>query len=915
MLRCTSAALIGLIAAGCSLPDRNNPRDPQNRAVAALEISGGAAVPNFGNRLTVFLLDASESKTPGSETFRFDLDGDGVFETPGGPCPTPIVDDRSSCLQATLAIPAGILPGGVGAYQHEIAVQVGSGSASDTTTGVVTIVNTAPAIPAELDLFAPARTNGPVRLDLCADCDTDPDGEIVTWNWTLLRGDLEGGQLLDETTSNARIDAAPWSDQTLVFRADANDGLATASSLVRVHVTTQAWATSILPNRVYRVFPDFRPLAQFLAELPTGYRAEDGGLFVDGGDVWMGIGVLDSSYRLVAGEVRRFQRTPDGADLEVVTTWRVDGAFAPTSIAAAGGVGCAAFRTHIDPTFESGFFARLEVNGTVTTGASSDVLLEEPAWVFPANATDCWAATRRHPDGNGHANLYRLLPDASVVTLPAFAGGELLDVTAATVAADGSLWVAGETTGCPVQSLSRVSSLTAPAAQSFCRTDGPFDQLVPGPGSTIWAHDVTSKKTLLVTTSGIASDSGAPPLFLPPSPGAYLHDDFFPEGEPRMAYDPVEHRLWAIDVGQGALVRLTEIDGRLTDLRTLAGTAFEVLGGGLPSFTTVALWPETGRMLTTVEGPDSSILGQVPTHMLRVEEVFVSSDFVNVSIDASSGDAWITTGRVGSEAYRVGIDGVPSATFALPVGSRAWGPSALPDGGAWLAIDNQNGTGALIRVDGNGSEVTNIAHDTPLFRVDTGVDGTVCAVGQVSEQDQTADLLRLLPGGTPEEIPSPMVSGSGVPAWSFPLGLASAGGTCWTTFVGGVSSVVHFDDAVLLDSTFGGNFTFVDVDPATSLAWVAGSGEYVYTIDAGGSIFNRSMVVGSGSMGGVLPALVDAVAVRRSCTSGVTCDDSAPLKIWMIVGGNVVRYAEDGTLESTYRLPDFSTTGDFEVLP
>ncbi len=903
----------------CATPNRNNPNDPLNRPVASLSLYvgtfGGAT---SGTRTTEFILDVSDSKVPtGTPEYSFDLDGDGVFDPPATleACPRP--GQPIGCLRTTLAIPPGVLPGGIGAYVHTVRVTLDNGRVSDTASATATIVNSAPVVPAELDLFAPERTRGMVPLGFCGDAEAcksvDPDLDPLAWSWQLLRGDLEGGVLTGGLTGTPSIDHAPFGEQTLLFRATVNDGLATASTLVRVNVTTVVWVTSIFPNRVYRVFPDFRSVAQFPLGPGLNFVAEDGGLFAEGDKVWMGLGVHDASNILFEGDVRRMVRAPNG-DLEAQTTWSVAGAFAPSSLAAAGGTGCAAFRTHTDspaaPNFTPpSFFARLNgtgAAGTVVQGPDADALGEEPAWVFPGppGSSDCWAVTRSYlvPPA-GPASVYRL--DASAALTP-LASALLDDVTAASLAEDGALWLAGARSSCAGVAVARLANFGA-SAQSFCvGGSGRFDALAAHPDSGMWAHEAATHEIFHLTTAGAAVATGAPPIALPPTdnPSGGIHSPFFPDGEPRMVSDPLERRLWMVDVAQGALVRLREENGLLVDEQSVPGTILD-FGTGFPAFSTIALWPATGRLLATVEDGTSAALAIVPSHLHRTEEVFVSSQFVNTSIDPRTGDAWVATGHDGSEVHRLALDGQVKKTYSLSSGDHAWGPAALPDGGAWLAIESASGvTGSLVRIDAAGVEVQRLPTTKPAFRV-AEMSGNVCAVAQNSLADPTGYALRRPPAGALTEKNS-----AGAP-WDFPLAVAATPTACWYTFFNS-SNVVFDDGSTFLDTTSVPRPSFVSVDPVTGLAWVDGdsslttSSRSIWTVDAFG-VSNEVLVSTSGSL--------NAVAVRRHCPASGACDAAAPLSVWVVQDQEVRSVDSAGNIASRFFLPNSSVVGDFEVLP
>jgi hypothetical protein len=144
-----------LLVAGCSVPGRDNPLDPQNRLLFAayLRLPGGEH-SNAGSWGATWTLDATAACPEGScpGRFSFDLDGDGVWDLAG----------QEALVDTVLPVLPGDFAQG-GTALRELRVR-----RDYRALGLVTVVltNAAPHVDPGEDVFVPPG-GGTVVLDAC----------------------------------------------------------------------------------------------------------------------------------------------------------------------------------------------------------------------------------------------------------------------------------------------------------------------------------------------------------------------------------------------------------------------------------------------------------------------------------------------------------------------------------------------------------------------------------------------------------------------------------------------------------------------------------------------------------------------------------------------------------------------------
>ncbi len=910
-------------AVACAIPERDNPNDPANSPRAGLAVYvGTAGGPNIGRRSDVFVLDASGSHDPldrGPLRFEWDVDGVDDFEetdpptcaspaeTAALPCVTTCGQPQvpGACLRARLVVTSADLPARVGTVEREVrvrAVEAGGRFFDDASVSAF-VRNEAPVVEMGEDLFVPDLTEETeVHLSACGGrtgpCSSfDPDGDPVVWSWTRLRGDPV---LPAVSTGSAYLFTAPSREQSMLFELRASDGLAETVGLVRVHVGSQLWLTTIDPTVVWRLYGDFRSARTYYPNYVAGTSGApetslpEGGVAVGEDDrVWVGISFLDTAGLLVRGDVELLEADPAG--LSPVDSWSQAGAFVPTSIAPSGSGACAVFRTHTDPdegeSFSPpSFFARLVPGSGVASGPTSLDLGEEPKYVLPRPSGECWAVTGALPEAPAGASVYR----QSGTALTPVALDVLDDVTASTMTPDGSLWIAGPDPSCAGGAVERYP-VSGGGERVACHPRS-VDGIAAHPDGGVWIHDAESQEVWRVTEDGAATLTDAPLVGLPA-------DGFFPRGEPSFVSDPVARDLWSIDGFQERIGRFTaDADGSFRDVAFAESERLRFDFGGFGSFSTVAIDPGRGRAIAPVISPGyGGTVVQVPAHLRIAERVFISSPFVSVAPEPTRGDAWVSdNGATLGSLRRLTLAGEVQATTAL--GGAAFHSAAQSDGGTWVAISTPDG-GRLTRVSRDGEVLA--SWSPPSGLPVTGVagreeDGFLCALAE-SEDFSSSELIRLDLDDPQTTVPQP--GGAGGRAVR-----ATADG-CWFAFIDG--SIFHFDGTTpqaLPGGPFPNAFS-LDVDFDGSAWFLSDVG--IRSAPPGGPAVARlpEFVDGDGE-----PIAANAINLQRRCIPG-SCSAADPLHVWIWSSTSVYRLDDDGNTLQVYDVPFIGNITGLEILP
>ena len=902
-------SLAPALAGTACIPARDNPHDPNNRPEASLAVYVGTdGSANVGGRSDLFTLDASGSVDRKGRAMRFDwsIDGQPGFEVSAGDLPQcavgppPCIADCGTaegddCLRTRLAIPPDVLPGGVGAFNLTVAVRVHAGGTSDIAEADASVTNRAPVVDLGADVFTPDLIRRTVLLDACAgrtsSCASfDPDGDALEWEWTPLRGDFEG--FLPASNDTRLLFVAPADEQTMLFEATASDGVARSTARVRVHVGSQAWLTTFDPTLVWRIFADTRPLYVYEpgpGNPPETYLPEGGITSASDGSVWIGVSFLDTAGLLAAGSVQHMLPGNDGLSPDSGTSWTHPGAFVPTSLATAGGDVCAVFRTHTDDIGTSftppSFFAWLEPGIPVGEGADSDELGEEPKFVHPLGAAECWAVTGALPSSPAGASVYRVQPGGSVTAVDI---GALDDVTAS-VDSSGTLWIAGPGRGC-VSAVLRYAPDDPSGTPVGCHTNR-VDAMAPHPDGGLWLHDAETLEIWHLTESGEVDLTDAPPIGVP-------QDQFFPRGEPVMVSDPLSRDLWIVDDNLRRVGRLGDAGGSFAEQRFMESQDIR-LASGIGRFKTLAFLPESGRVVAPMieEGFGGALLN-VPSHMKVIERITISSPFVVISPEPTRGDIWVADSGATGALRRMNPAGSVQTSVAL---GDVLGVAATSDGGAWagLAVGN---AGRLSRVDRDGTLLEQHDAALPITTVSVREEAdALCAIADDMTDDVDGiELVRLdLIGGQLSAVS---------PGELFPNSVRAVDGGCWYAFE---NAVLFFDGSTVQPVTqatdpFLTAFS-LDVD-FDGTAWFAG--------DDGGGVFAFSATPGSGATRR-LPAYpfdLNALDVQRRCTPGA-CSVSDPLRVWVSSNTSVHRLDESGNILQAYEIPTIGNITALDVLP
>lgn len=925
------AGALACCASACAIPSRDNPHDPalQPRAILDVHVLGGEG--NVGVRTAMFVLDGSASKDPldrGPLRYFWDL-GNGVeFED-------------AEQLVRTLEIPEAAraqLVAGEGAAQFPVRLRVetGDGDHSSSTSATVILTNRAPVVDPGEDLFVPELQQHTVVLDVCGGnagaCPTyEPDGDPVSYVWEQLRGET----VLPAAVAGTSISfIAPAQPQALLFRLTADDGLSVVRRNVRVHLSTQVWVTTSNPTRVYRVYPEFGGVRGFPAD-PVTTVAPEGGLAADAaGGVWTGLGVVDSVSGLQT-ETRVLHLVPGLDGLDDFEEWSIADVYLASSIAPLGDDACVVLRRPLDPAFSPSRFALLESGDpspdVSTPGLAADTLLEEPKFVLPRPgvAGECWAVTGSL-DGAPGGSVHRFGTSGALVPHAGRNALDLDDVTAAVLATDGGLWIAGPSAGCDGARVLHVASSGAvtervPCFDGFDGGGARFDALAAGNGGALWAHDARSFAFLHVSASGAVSPTGAPDVSLAQS------DGFQHAPSPGMVFDALENHLWLVEEFSGAMMRLdASEDGTLSGAREVTPPP-SLAAGNIPVFRTVALSPLSGRIFAAaLDQSGAAVSGEilhVPVHMTLVRSFSLTASVLGVTPDPLRGDVWVSDGGDGSgqaaSAFplrRVTQDLVTQASVAAD--GSIHGVATRSDGGTWATVQRPDGSGELWKVGRDGAVDPQQTFSYPdTLRGLAGDDSVLCTTAYASPQasgDLSGDLIRYEPGTASASVHDTDAS----PLYE-PFGVAHGSSGCWYTFLG-----------LTLDTGGGPNFTGfavahwsgtgqptrtpatleiggpIDVDPLTGDAWVAARDFAVdpniaaFTVDSGGTeTFRFSLPDGD----------INALQVQRRCAGA--CTGSEPLHVWVVRGESLVRLDGTGEELGRYFLPGAADITGLAVVP
>lgn len=681
-----SVAIALLTAAGCALPDRDNPYDPRNRPTASLTVS-----PPVGGPATPFTFDASGSSGDGPMRYEFDLDGDGVFELDNGPEP---VAARAYTLPPT-AFPAS----GIGAITRRPRVRVRARGATAVADAEVTIENHAPVIDVGPTRTVPAWTGGAITLDVCAqsaDCRSfDPDGpEGVRWTWRQVPEPTVS--LAVDSTQGTAVFTAPEEPQILFFEARGSDGFASVSQVLRVKVGGAVWVTTVEPTRTLQIHTDAAsfPIFAYLEAIGAG----------PDGQVWLGLTDAPPS-----SSPRRIERR--NADGMVESSWSIPAGMRTEEIVPArssAGAACARL-TDIG-------ISRVAVLDPGPGSGAAQVVgsIADARFVLPdrGDPESCLVV--------GDAQVRRVGMTTGAVT---FLGAAPILAASATTANDGAVWVADSYVD---PDLHRIG-LDGTSEVIAVAVPGEVLALFPAPenGVTVLAYDEVLRLHAWQVTD-VVRELGVPALPIDP------FQELAPAG--------VDAGLWIVSPGEGVLRRLdhagdafhTGFELRPEELGIADGTFFEPVsdpfGGGL----VVAAFSEA----------DGTVIRRLPYEGRLTTEVPPPYVFgADVELDPGGGHVW-TTAYSGS-AFRIDSTGRIDARVVVP-GAAFDALRARPDGG--LVVSELLSGGSVVRrYSVNGAFESELAVPAATRLVGLALDGAgevACAVGQ----DNLTSQRRLLRG-------------------------------------------------------------------------------------------------------------------------------------------------------------------------
>lgn len=885
-LRCIPIAGV-FLAAGCSLPSRDNLRDPQNRPVAILN-----AVTVEGGRATPFELDASQSydpRNPGAVLhFHWEL-SDPIADADLGTDELDDFDDvpgdSGHIFQTFPRAFVGDSNGeGILVRHVRVRVETDGGSTSDAEATIV-VRNRRPIVDPGEDLFLSTTRTATVVLDAHGGgfdpTSIDPEGDPLYFTWTQLSGAaVVLDTAIDPVFHRLISFVPPLTKGSLTFRVDGTDGMSAETGLLRVHRAKQVWIASRAPTRLYRIFPDFLSKTSLEAVGAPGVPINFTG---------MNVVAVTSSGNVWTAE-------PSGADtlvrqldpaLRQIATWTVPGYATPSWAAAEGEDLCLVVVKTVAPQNPNRAFVRVSSMGVVSTPVGSDAI---ETW--GTGSGDCWAVSR---------TKIEMLDPAGAVS-PVASGFDVLN--RATVALDGKLWASESDLNVAAKRIVRVSDLGL--VEDMHLFDPP---LVNGQGTFI--TDLVARRTggiffhtglrqlSALSETGVVALTDAPPLRLDVN-----------AARQQLVSDLSDGTLWFADSQSGDLVHL--IDAGDT-VRELGRTPIEALAPSAPLFLTPAI-ANDGSLLATAVGIDSWLF-RIPTHMnanQRVNADLHATVESVLAVDQARGAAWIADNATTDQRLlRTSAEGRflvnTGPTNVLRIVSTA-------DTGAWtLSISGQTLLYRISMVSSTGATL-NSAFSTGqegFLDLDAAEDDA-CAIIQ-------ADRAALHPGDSVTEAVR-LARGSSLIDVAFTLPAGAEGLTrCYVDRSDRALWLVSVD-ADCIDTGSGTTtlrrFAFGQTSPSLTLTGI-GAGPFACsgaTPDPVGGIW---MISGAGlariGASGDTGETLGAVGRVFPCGNG----DPACREVWRLglQGKELDKYDASGTLVGRYSAATAGQITAFDVVP
>lgn len=762
-------ATSALLPAGCALPSRDNLADPQNRPVAIL-----AAVTLQGGRSTPFAFDASGSYDPQDPNatlhYAWEFD-DPLVDVDLDPSELDDFDDGApDAAQVSHSFPRVFAAdsNGEGVVIRHVRVRVTNdrGGASTAETSIV-VSNERPIVDPGEALFLPTHDESPVTLDALgggADPTTiDPDGDALTFTWTQLSGPAA---VLDTSIDPefhrfVRLVPPASSTQSLTFRVDGSDGMATQSGFLRVHRARQLWITSRGPTRVHRYFPEFRSKTALEDLSSPGSTVTLAGTNVvavtAAGNVWTAepVNGTDTLVRRLDPQLRQTEsftipgyRTASWGEAEgedlcltlVVPGDAVARLTPGTGLVAAPAPLAGAVRTHATGTGDCWAVGGTEIDMLDANGALSPV------------ATGFVGLNRSTVDVSG--NLWASDVDAST-----FASSAIYRVSPTGVVDDMYDY--------PPQS---------PTTDVRLVTD-----LAPRRSGGVFVHDSIRQLSTL-SSAGVFAATDAPELRL--NPGLAVR---------QIVSDTAQATLWLADSQSGDLVQLFDAGDTL---REVARISIETLAPSAPLFLSPAQAPD-GSVVATAAGTDTWLF-RIPGHMNvggRVNAPLYTTFPRQPAVDAVRGAAWLFDGATNAvRLLRFAPSGrvlalVPTFVFEIAGtgDGRVWGtqyPAGSLEsnrivlfsstGGLLTSADDPAGS-SLAAPDAHGDRacaVEQAAFSGSIFSSDTGAVRLTYATTQA-----TLETLGALPAGGTNAFTQCWIDRGDGAAWFYLEGDACMGGS------------------------------------------------------------------------------------------------------------------------------------------
>lgn len=657
-----------LLAAGCAVPEPDNPFHTDKRPVAVLETRVDG-VPAFdGTRASAFVFDASGSTLPdGNGSIRWDLDGDGTFEDDSG--------DFEKTRFFTIA-PAE-LPSGVGEVLRTVGVEVRWRQFRDEAYSTVRVSNARPAADAGAELAVPAFTGASIWLDACGGrgpgygCSTtDPDGDPLEITWTQVRGDAAA--VVATVGTGGQLRTAPLDPQLLTFRLEVDDGLASHATLLDVRVGGVLWAHS--RELVERVRPEHD-----VSDFSDSYEAwavdpATGSFWISersGGGSFVRRWGSDLPHDIDAGPIlatvsETWPLTPEGV----------------VSVAPLGGdLGCAARDNTSTAPVTGDDFLWLPPGGT-------ELVFDAPAGETPTrvfamaggdacfalmeDATPRLAIRRLDAGGLGTSNLY------AAVTVP-------LEIVQA---ADGALWLRF------ADELVRVDDAGVTTAVPLLPTED-IRGIAAHPDADLWLYDRAMQR--LVRLDGTTRTPFGPALVLAEIAGGGM-----------LLTDLVRGDVFVMDRYVNGLRRLAWVEGDLVDAGQMS--CVDVYTGALDNNPDVPLCREggvwdarNGRVVTTLQlGADDRRIVAIPSALERSSLVAVAPSTIQPAIETTRGDLWVVDEYLDG-VVRLDVEGRALARASVPGTVKAI--ARRDEGGFYAAYDDAGGASWLGAFDPAGAPV------------------------------------------------------------------------------------------------------------------------------------------------------------------------------------------------------------------